>query len=332
MLPYFKIPKITRAQERRKEQELRAIIKTLARNKMKVPNKLKSAGKVFAPFNTIIVKSEPPPHLLTAQDWFSDLAVNLDDEQKQEMAKVLDQDPYFSAFDLSIDGDYDIHLFDVHSDGYSSYHGYMSNWSHYSILDVYGKVHSFLSESVFMDTDSSRQSGFSQVHLKDGRIAWVCRILDLYYVLNILKNGKCLVQGRNKHGIFFIDDEDIKLPSDGKLEYEEKFVVNGVYTAIADKHIEEGNTWTITGREDGSIQAELSEPNSEIEHFLNEIGRNLTTAINSTVWSDSLFRKDTLAQIFAITDEIDIHTGLKPSTIAMLYELQDLGYLELQER
>ena len=109
MLPYFKIPKITLAQERRKEQELRAIIKTLARNKMKSPNDSKRSERSFkrlVPFDVINVKREPPPHLLTflsssllsVQDWFSDLAMHLDDDQKWKMAKNLNTDPYLDGF------------------------------------------------------------------------------------------------------------------------------------------------------------------------------------------------------------------------------------------
>jgi len=326
MLPYFKISKITRAQERRKEQELRAIIKTLARHKLKSPNDSKRSERSFkrlVPFDAIIVKSQPPAVLLTAQDWFSDLAVNLDDKQKWKMAENLNTDPYFDGFTMygADHNDYFRHSFHVREPTESTNHGHLYAWTHYSVLDLPDEddSYSFLSESC-------TYMGFSKVTLKNLKEAWVCCFNDLNYVLNKLVDGGRLVSYHYDKDVFFIDKKDIFLQEN--LKYDKKFLVNEIFTAIANFNIENGNIWDLSNVDGPYIDAELVTPNSTTEYLLNQIAVDLIPITNGN-WSDSFFQPNTLAKIFSVGD-IDItEYGLKRSTIAMLYKLQDLGYLKL---
>jgi len=334
MLPYFKIPKITRAQERRKEQELRAIIKTLARNKMK------SAGKVFAPFNTIIVKREPPAHLLTAKDWFSDLmgcllleSIYSHDTTYDDLKAYIMADPYFEG-DSAYDG-YFSSAFDIDVESNIDEHGWKNAWPKKHVKDWAGLTTEEVSKLHFGIANELKNFNFSKGVLSNGAEVWICEITrngqSYSYVLNKKINGKFLLPSFHDKDedddVFFIHKKkDIRYISD---QEEKTIKVRRSIIFVDDQFSDNNHLWEIQETQGLTVVALILDPSSQKEYFLNQIGSDFLEALKSSAWEDGYFQQATLSKIFTIEEEMELREKLKPSTIAMLYKLQKNGYVQL---
>ena len=324
MLPYFKIPKITRAQERRKEQELRAIIKTLARNK------LKSDGKVFAPFNTIIVKSEPPEDLLTAKDWFSDLIECTPPWIYMDINHYVQKDPYFKGME-EWEG-YDLAIF--HAFGKSSTnHGWLKAWPKLRISEWNKEWEKTTDNRLSNFTKKSERKfcTFFRAKLADERHVWISDLGNKHhYVVNQLDNNTLLFPKFNNYAdVFWIDALDFQIIKTNKKKIE-LFVQDSI-VFIADKFSVENGIWEKVSTSGDDINALLTN-GTDKDFFFNKVGDHFQSAFSSAAWSDSHFEISTLSKIFACNGSIPLRGKLKTSTIAMLYKLQKNGYVQLANR